>query len=75
MPARVYLKPPELARKSAIHTAYVGDGATGTPEKPAILLSVEFTNGVAREVEESLFQRLADAGIASLERPRLREDD
>ena len=75
MPARVYLQPSELARKSAHHTAYVGDGAI-TEGKPQPLYKLEFMQGVAKDVPDELYQRFKDAGIAGTSRPHLdRVDD
>lgn len=71
MPRRVYLKDPELAQKSHFHTAYVGDGAISPDGKPLTLHKVEFVHGVARDVDDALYQRLKDAGVAETSRPRL----
>jgi hypothetical protein len=68
MPKRVYLIP-EALRHSAYHTAYVGEGAVHEDGRGSPLYKLEFIHGVAYDVEEQLYQRFKDAGIADVNRP------
>lgn len=69
MPKRVYLIPKAL-QGSAFHTAYVGDGAVREDGKPGPMYKLEFINGVAYDVDEQLYQRFKNAGIADIRRPK-----
>ena len=75
MPRRVFLKPTELVRTSRHHTAYVGAPEEAIPGQPAPLYRLEFDNGVARHVEESLYERFKDVGIADVSRPKRPRDE
>lgn len=76
MPRRVFLKPTELVRNSRHHTAYTGAPGEAIPGQPAPLYRLEFVNGVARNVDEQLYERFKDVGIADVSRPkRPRLDD
>lgn len=66
MPAKMYLINPELVRHSRHHTAYVGDGAiSDNPQERRPIYKVTFIDGVARNVEGHIAQRLMDMGIAA----------
>lgn len=65
----VYLKSPELARQSRRHTAYAGDGAIHGNPAGGHVYKLTFVNGVARDVEDTVYQRFRDAGIADLRKP------
>lgn len=76
MPKRVYLKPLSIVRKAGIHTAYVGTNPNGSPIVPpgaeaGELLKLQFVGGVAQNVDDRLFERFKDVGVASLDRPRI----
>ena len=81
MPRRVYLSPklePGAYRNSRHHTCYAGSTVTTAPGIPAPLHKLEFVNGVARNVDENLYERFKDLGIADTSkprRPRRSEDD
>lgn len=76
MPKRVYLKPPELVKHSRHHTAYVGPDPTEIiPGQPTPLYRLEFVNGVAKDVDEQVYQRFKDVGIADVERPKRPKED
>lgn len=68
--ARVYLKPQDLARFSAWHTAYVGEEGNMTK-----LHRLEICGGQARNVPVNIYERFRDAGIVTTERPRRPVDD
>ena len=74
MPKKVYLKPKELAKHSRHHTAYVGEGAVSGDGTPKPLYKLEFWGGVAEKVDEGLFRRFEDAGIASTSKPSVGEE-
>jgi hypothetical protein len=69
VPKRIYLQPIDLVKKSRHHTAYVGDGAIHENASGGPLYKLEFVNGVAENVAESLYQRMKEAGIAGEKRP------
>jgi hypothetical protein len=78
MPDKLYLKPPELVKHSAHHTAYVGDDSGAdkkTPGGDTTLHRLEFHNGVARNVPDELARRFEAVGVASRTKPRLPEED
>ena len=78
MPKRVFLHPKNDATayaRSAHHRAYVGNGAVHENGQPSETTVLEFWGGVARDVEESTYQRFKDAGIVDTSPPKLREDD
>ena len=76
MPKRVYLADEELRKRSAHHTAYVGAPAEEhIPGMPAPLHKLEFYNGVARDVDEQTFSRFKDVGVATLDKPKRRDED
>lgn len=73
--ARVYLRPRELW-KSAHHTAFCS--MTGKPAKVGEEVEVarlEFNFGVARHVPKKLYDLFVAAGIATTDRPKLRNED
>ena len=73
MPRRVYLSPklePGAYRNSRHHTCYAGSTVTTAPGIPAPLHKLEFVNGVARNVDENLYERFKDLGIADTSKPR-----
>ena len=79
MPTRVYLHPKyqETAYvRSAHHRAYVGNGPIHAPggSTQSEVVILEFWGGVARDVDETVFQRFKDAGIADASPPRLRDE-
>lgn len=71
--ARVYLRDPDLARRSGYHTAYCGTGnrlnADGSDPE---MFSLTFYMGVARNVPVNVYRRFRDAGVATTERPKRR---
>lgn len=75
MPKRVYLQQLNIIRKAGVHTAYVGTNPNGSPivqpGQPAELLSLQFVGGVARDVDERVFERFRDAGVATVNKPRI----
>jgi len=74
---RVYLADPALARHSAHHTIYYGDGAI-QPGKDAALYKVEIVGGVKRGLEQQVYDRLkAQGNYLTTDRPKARgeEDD
>ncbi len=73
MPAKVYLQQPELVAKSRHHRSYAGDGAIETDGKPGKLYTLEFFNGVAKNVDEQTYQRFKELGHCDTTRPY--EDD
>jgi len=76
MPKRVYLKDEELRKRSAYHTAYVGGPAEEQiPGMPSPLYRMTFVDGVARDVDETTFQRFADVGVATTSRPKRQDDE
>ena len=75
MPKRCYLADPELAKTSAHHTAYAGTGAVTEDGKPGPLYKLEFDHGVARDVDDALYQRFKDVGVAADKRPTVARDD
>jgi len=75
MPAKAYLQPPELVAKSRHHRSYAGDGPIETDGKPGKLYVMEFRNGVARNVDEQVYQRFKDLGHCSTTRPYGDDDD
>ena len=76
MPKRVYLADAELRKRSAHHTAYVGAPAEERlPGMPAPLHKLEFVGGIARDVDENTYQRFADVGVVTAERPARRDPD
>jgi hypothetical protein len=66
---RAYLKPEEF-RKSMWHTAYVAD-----PLDKTKLHKLEVVAGCIRGLPLDVYQRFADAGILTTERPRRRGED
>jgi hypothetical protein len=76
MPKRVYLADEELRKRSAHHTAYVGAPADEhIPGLPSPLHKLEFFGGVARDVDETTYQRFADVGVVTQTRPKRPADD
>lgn len=76
MPVRVWLKDEELRKHSAHHTAYVGaPAAEHIPGQPVPLHKLEFVNGVAHDVDDTLYQRFADVGLVTTTRPKRKDDD
>lgn len=75
MPKKVYLKPLDLVKKSKHHTAYTGDGAIGTEGNPPKIYKMEFWGGIARDVDESTYQRFKDVGICDTAKPSLGDED
>lgn len=73
MPKKIYLAPNRF-RQSKYHTAYVGNGASRQDGKTKVE-SLVFEGGVARNVEEAIFQRFKDAGIATDKRPRRPDEE
>lgn len=69
MPAKVYLQPEGL-KQSGHHTAYVGDGRFVKPGEQPQVYKLEFFNGIAHNVDDTLYQRFKDAGIADTKRPQ-----
>ncbi len=73
MPKRVYLSPridPQAYKGSRHHTAYSGSTVTTAPGIPAPLHKLEFVNGVARNVDENLYERFKDLGVCDTSKPR-----
>ena len=62
MPKKLYLQDKDLIRHSRHHTAYVGDGAVAEGGATKVY-STTFINGVARNVDEQMAQRLKDVGV------------
>ena len=72
---RVFIKDPALARHSAHHTIYYGDGAI-QPGKEAALYKVELIGGIKRGLEQQVYERLnAQGDYLSTDRPKSRMDD
>ena len=72
---RVYLASSAYWR-SAHHTAYCSPGSNprhADDERP--LLKLEFNFGVARNVEQNIYDAFVEAGIATTDRPQPRRDD
>jgi len=67
----VYLKNPALAKKSRYHNAYDGDGAIHGNPAGGVIYKLTFINGVARNVEDSIYQRFHALGIADLHKPTI----
>lgn len=75
MPAKVYLKP-MIAQRQGHHTAYVSDGHVRDRDgKCTTPVKLEFINGKAVNVENSLYERFADAGVADVKKPKQADDD
>ena len=73
MPKRVYLAPkldPQAYKGSRHHTAYSGSTIMPAPGIPAPLHKLEFINGVARNVDENLYERFKDLGVCDTSKPR-----
>ncbi len=68
---RVYLTDPSINRKSAHHTLYAGPckGELAPGEEPP-MYRLEFEFGVARQVPKALYDRFADLGHVTTDRPR-----
>ena len=81
MPRRVFLAPkldPQAYKGSRQHTAYCGSTITPAPGIPAPLHKLEFVNGVAKNVDENLYERFKDLGVCDTskpKRPRRSEED
>lgn len=74
---RVYIKDPALARHSAHHTIYYGEGAI-KPGQEAPLYKVELIGGIKRGLEQQVYDRLkAQGNYLTTDRPKARgeEDD
>lgn len=67
---RAYLKPKDLQKFSMWHRAYVGD-----PTDKTKLHQLEILGGTIRNLDTQTYQRFADAGILTTERPRRGGDD
>jgi len=74
MPKRVYLQPREIAKKSAFHTAYVGDGAVSDDGQPLKFYALTFVQGVAKNVDETMYARFKNAGVCDTNRPSFDDD-
>lgn len=72
---KCYLRDQAIARRSAYHTAYAGSGAVGDPKAPYEQHSLTFWRGVAYDVPKNVYDRFADAGIVTTDRPRRRFGD
>lgn len=73
MPKRVFLSPklaPDAFKGSRHHTAYAGALVAPAPGVPAPLHRLEFVNGVAKNVDENLYERFKDLGICDTSRPK-----
>ena len=75
MPRRVYLQPRDLVNHSKKHTAYAGSGEPSDSGPGKELVKLEFENGVAENVDEGVFQRFKDLGIAGEKRPAAHPED
>jgi hypothetical protein len=74
---KCYLRDQQIARRSAYHTAYCGSTPSpiSDPTVPHVLLTLTFWRGVAYNVPLNVYERFADAGIATTDRPRRRFGD
>lgn len=73
MPARVYLQPKDL-RHSRHHLAYASTGSVQPGVRTPTIHTLEFFNGLARDVPENIYQVFKDLGIADVTRPSFEED-
>ena len=72
---RVFIKDAALARHSAHHTIYYGDGAI-QPGKEAALYKIELIGGIKRGLEQQVFERInAQGDYLSTDRPKARMDE
>ena len=74
---KCYLRDQALARRSSYHTAYCGSTKSpiSDPTVPHELLTLTFWRGVAHNVPLNVYERFADAGICTTDRPRRRFGD
>ena len=73
MPRRVFLSPklnPQAYKGSRTHNSYVGSTVAVPGGLPQPLHKLTFINGVATNVDESLYERFKDAGLADTSRPK-----
>ena len=72
---RVFIKDPALARHSAHHTIYYGDGAI-QPGKEGALYKIELIGGIKRGMEQQVYERInAQGEYLTTDRPKARLDD
>lgn len=69
MPRTVFLQPADLVKHSRHHIAYASSGPVAPGNERPTIYVLEFFNGVARDVPESLYQRFKDLGIADVHPP------
>lgn len=71
----VYLRDVELIKKSRHHTAYAGDGAVHGKPAGGLVYKLTFVNGIARNVEDSVYRRFHDLGVADLRKPVIEKSE
>jgi len=73
MPRRVFLHAKldtSAYKNSRHHTCYAGAGVAPAPGVPAPLHKLEFINGVAKNVDENVYERFKDLGICDTTPPK-----
>ena len=73
MPAKVFLQPKDLVKQSRHHIAYASSGPMQPGMDAPTIYTLEFFNGLARDVPENIYQRFKDLGIADINPPALDE--